>query len=99
MTFGWVRSRFRFLSFVLIVYMLSSDFLWANPTSFGSAVEHSACPSFSGFGRIEKISSQDFKAGSLVVYRIFKNPNSCSVPTVPINCARVRRDENNIAKQ
>ena len=50
--------------------MLSSDILWANPASLGPAVEQSVYPSFSGFGRVEKISSQVFKAGSPVVYHI-----------------------------
>jgi len=68
--FGWVRSRFRFLSFFLIVSLFSPDILWANPASLGSSVEQSVYPSFFGFGQVEKIFSPVFKAGSFVVYHI-----------------------------
>ena len=89
MTFGWVRSRFRFLSSFLIVSLLSSDILWANPAVLGPAVDHSVYLSFSGFGQIVKISSQDSETESPDVCRIFGNLNFCSVSAVPIDCARV----------
>ena len=39
MTFGWVKLRFRFLSFFLILSLLSSDILWANPIVLAPSVE------------------------------------------------------------
>ncbi len=74
-TIGWLRFRFAFrlISLVLILSLISSDILWANPVSMvpsaGQSV-YSPGTGLEGFARLNESTRSDQKDKSPIIYHI-----------------------------